>query len=62
MTVYPYIPKRKVNDPAMSDKAKSSFLCANPEKAMIIMFPLISFALFAGGAVLWWLVQFILSL
>lgn len=58
---YPRYSQRKVHDPAMSDKAKFSFLCDNPEKAMIIMFPLISFALFVGGAILWWLAQFILS-
>ena len=29
----------------------------NPEKVMIFMFPLITLALFAVAAVLWWLIQ-----
>lgn len=46
----------------MSAKTKLGFWAANPERAMIVMFPLISLSLFIVGAILWWLVQFILSL
>ncbi|WP_373531011.1 hypothetical protein [Vampirovibrio sp.] len=45
----------------MSVKTKPGFWAANPERAMIVMFPLISFSLFLVGAILWWLVQLLLS-
>lgn len=45
----------------MSEKNKSGFLAANPEKAMIIMFPIISLSLFVVGAILWWAIQIILG-
>lgn len=45
----------------MSVKSKPGLLAGNPEKAMIIMFPLISFGLFLVGVVLWWLSQLLLA-
>jgi hypothetical protein len=40
----------------MSDKPKSSFLAQNPERLMIILFPLITLSLFIVAAVLWWII------
>ncbi len=34
---------------------------ANPERIMILMFPLISMGLFVVGAFLWWLAQMLLG-
>ena len=40
----------------MSDKSKPGFMAANPERVMIILFPLITLSLFIVGAVLWWVI------
>jgi|GEM_PF-3350880 len=40
----------------MSDKPKSNFLAENPERVMIILFPLITLTLFIVAAFLWWLI------
>jgi len=42
----------------MSDKPKSSFMQDNPERLMILLFPLITLALFVVAALLWWLIQY----
>jgi hypothetical protein len=34
-----------------------SFFKENPEKVMIILFPMITLALFVLAAILWWLIQ-----
>jgi hypothetical protein len=41
----------------MSNKPNSNFFQENPERVMIVLFPLITLALFVVGAVLWWLIN-----
>ena len=40
----------------MSDKPKASFMAQNPERVMIILFPMITLSLFIVAAFLWWLI------